>query len=139
MTKRVDPILVGHLARLPGDRGEDLGTELVGRFADTLVTAFPRLRALAAAGDAATMALESHSLRGSAALLGAVTMAALAKSIETDALAGELARASVTVDAMEAEWTVTEPELRAACVEAAAKAIALRMARPTPPPSRSLE
>lgn len=136
MTKRVDPTLIAQLARLPGDRGENLGTELVGRFAENLVTAFPRLRSLAASGDASTLALESHSLRGSAALLGAVTMAELARAIEADAHAGELARVSVTVDALEAEWNATEPELRAACVEAAAKALALRAARPTPPPTR---
>jgi HPt (histidine-containing phosphotransfer) domain-containing protein len=136
MTARVDPVLVGHLARLPGADGQDLGTELVGRFAETLVTLLPRLRALAAAGDAATLALDSHSLRGSAALLGAVTMAQLAMSIENDARAGELARASSLVDALEAEWSLTHPELRDACVAAAAAATALRTGRITPLPAR---
>ena len=122
MTQRVDPVLVGHLARLPGDEGQDLATELVSRFAESLVTLLPQLRALAAEGDAATLALNSHSLRGSAALLGAVTMTQLAKSIENDARAGELGRASSLVDALEAEWVLTHPELRAACVAAASAA-----------------
>jgi HPt (histidine-containing phosphotransfer) domain-containing protein len=120
MTVRVDPIRVGHLARLPGADGQDLGTELLAQFAESLVTLLPSLRALAAAGDASTLALDSHSLRGSAALLGAVTMAQLAKSIENDARAGELTRAASLVDALEAEWVLTHPELRTACIAAAA-------------------
>jgi len=135
MTRRVDPVLVGHLARLPGAEGQDLGTELVGRFAESLVTLLPRLRALAAQGDATALALDSHSLRGSAALLGALTLADLAKAIETDARAGELARASGLVDAFEAEWALTHPELRTACIAAAATSAAMRTGRITPRPS----
>lgn len=136
MTRRVDPVLVGHLARLPGAEGKDLGTELVGRFAETLVTLLPRLRGLAAAGDAATLALDSHSMRGSAALLGAVTMAELAKSIETDARAGEFSRVAGLIDALEAEWVLTYPELQTACIAAATAATAMRTGRITPLPSR---
>jgi HPt (histidine-containing phosphotransfer) domain-containing protein len=136
MTARVDPVLIGHLARLPGAEGQDLGTELVGRFAETLVTLLPRLRTLAATGDASTLALDSHSLRGSAALLGALTLAQLAKSIENDARAGELARAASLVDALEAEWVLTQPELRSACIAAAAAATAMRTGRITPLPAR---
>jgi HPt (histidine-containing phosphotransfer) domain-containing protein len=136
MTVRVDPVLVGHLARLPGAEGQDLGTELVARFAESLVTLLPRLRQLAATGDTATLALDSHSLRGSAALLGAVTMAQLAKSIENDARAEDLTRVAGLVDALEAEWVLTQPELRTACIAAASAATAMRTGRITPLPAR---
>jgi len=131
MTVRVDPVLVGHLARLPGAEGQDLGTELVGRFAELLVTLLPRLRALVAAGDAATVALDAHSLRGSAAMLGAVSIAQLAKTIESDARAGKLEDARALVDALESEWLLAQPELQAACVAAATAA----RARPLRDPS----
>ena len=142
MTQRVDPVLFGYLPRRPGAEGKDLGTELLGRFTETLITLLPRLRALAAAGDAATLALDSHSLRGSASLLGAIAMADLAKTLETHARGCELERAPELIDALAAEWTVTFPEHQAACVAAAtaaaaaAAAAAMRTRRFTPASSR---
>jgi len=111
MTRRVNPALIGQLARLPGADGQDLGAELVGRFAESLVTLFPRLRELAAAGNAATLARDAHSLRGSAAMLGAVTIAELAQALESTAQSGSLERTEALITALEAEWPLTQPEL----------------------------
>jgi HPt (histidine-containing phosphotransfer) domain-containing protein len=115
MTVRVDPVFVGQLARFPGAEGQDLGTELVARFTESLVTLLPRLRSLVAAGDAAALVLDSHSLRGSAAMLGAVSIAELAKTIESNARAGELEGAGALLDALESEWLLAQPQLEAAC------------------------
>lgn len=136
MTRYVDPVRVGHLARLPGADKQDLGTELVGRFAETLVTLLPRLRALAVEGDADTIMVDSHSLRGSAGLLGAVAMADTAQAIEENARAGDLSEMLNLVERLESDWRATQPELRAACVSAASEAAAVRSARATPPTQR---
>ena len=70
--------------------GEDLDAfrALSQTYLDIAPPLFERLqRALAAADDAAT-ALESHSLRGSTALVGAVHLTALLQDIESHARRG---------------------------------------------------
>jgi len=114
----IDPSYVARLARLPGAGGQDLASELLGRFAASLPATFAQLRALADAGDSATLMRDAHSMRGTALLLGASDFAERADRLECDARAANVASAHAHVDTLAAEWPATHAALLAACAAA---------------------
>ena len=59
-------------------------------FAEDLAARLAALRTAAAAGDAAWLAREAHQLRGSAANMGAIALAALATKCEEEAAASTI-------------------------------------------------
>ncbi len=90
----VDPAVLDierTLVNLGGD--EDLLRELLQYFADLAPGQLRDLSAAVAAGDVAAVDLQAHGLKGAAANVGAVALAAAARALEMLATAGGLAGA----------------------------------------------
>jgi len=88
----IDPTAVrqdalSQLSGLNGDEGQDLIGDLIDMFASTTPALLEQLRAAAGAGTA-DAERHAHSLKGSAAALGAVGIAELARRIESLCRAG---------------------------------------------------
>lgn len=76
------------LQRLLGDR--QLACAVIGGFTQDAPFQLKRLHAWLVEQDAAKVQLQAHSLRGSAATVGAEALCAIALAIETSAAAGHL-------------------------------------------------
>jgi two-component system sensor histidine kinase/response regulator len=99
------------------DDGEP-GAVLV-RLADEVSNELERARALADAGDHAGVARAAHSIRGSAQMVGATTLASAATELERSATepGDEVDNVAADLDALHASWAQTreliEAEVRA--------------------------
>ena len=82
----------------------DLVTELVDLFLGDVPPRLKKMQAAAAAGDAATVYMQAHTIKGSAGNLGAKAMAALCQSIERPAKTGTLAGAEESIRELMAEY-----------------------------------
>jgi HPt (histidine-containing phosphotransfer) domain-containing protein len=71
--------------------GEDFLVELIGDYVEDSTARVARLCQAAAAGDAAALTLEAHTLKSSSASLGAQSLSALAKRLEDLGRTGDLA------------------------------------------------
>jgi two-component system, sensor histidine kinase and response regulator len=109
----LDPAVLGRIRELTRDRQPRLLRELHAGFAETTRQLLGSMRAAAASGDPEALSLAAHTLRGSAASLGASRLAELCRAIEKnpaghqradlDRLLTELERHATEVDAALAE------------------------------------
>lgn len=106
---------VAVLARLRADLGGDDAT--MRELAEAFFSQSPRLLEDARAG-AASQARErllraAHTLKSSAATLGALRLAELSHALETEAIQGPVPRADARVNAIVSEYEAVERDLRA--------------------------
>ena len=92
------------------DYGEDFLVELIGDYVEDSTARVAHL-AQAAAGDAAALTLEAHTLKSSSASLGAETLSALAKRLEELGRAGDLAALAVEVAQFVEQFGVVKTSL----------------------------
>ena len=111
----VTSIDVAVLARLRADLGGD--DDVMRELADAFLSQSPRLiedaRVAAAARAGDRLARAVHTLKSSAATLGATQLAHLARDLEADAMAGTVRDAPARVRALATEYASVEHELRA--------------------------
>jgi len=111
----VDLGALGHLQGLTGESGRDIASELVELFAAHTPAALGRMRALAPAPAPANHEVErlAHSLKSSAAMLGALTISSLAQTVESLARDGDLTQTSDLLDLIQQALTPTLVQLEA--------------------------
>ncbi len=97
----VVPEALEHLARTGA---ADLVAELLDDFRTDVAARLERLRGALATGDAATVKMEVHSIKGSAAQMGAGDLAAACRKLEVDAGADGWNLAGARVDTIQAEF-----------------------------------
>lgn len=90
------------LANLGGD--PELLRELLDFFVEIVPTQLDELQAVVAAGDVPAVDLQAHSMKGGAANVGALKMAALAKDLEHLAKSGSLTGAEDLVAGLRREF-----------------------------------
>ena len=90
----------GLLERLDGD--EDLCRELVGLFLEDYPAHLERLKELAAKGDAESVGRQAHTMKGSAANIGAMALAERAREIEMAGKADNLSGMPSLVERLDA-------------------------------------
>ncbi len=108
----IDAAILRELKALDEASGGGLIDELISMFAAATPERLGRMRAALSAGDAKTLALEAHAMKGSAGAVGASLMLTLAGALEAEAKQGSLAEGKARIDAMEAELAVVLGELR---------------------------
>lgn len=101
------------LEGLPGEQGGDLVSELIAMFASTAPDALRRLRAAALGQGADDAERVAHSLKGSAAMLGATGISRLARMIEALARGGRTREIGPLVNRIDASLAPTLERLRA--------------------------
>ncbi len=94
--------LAGTLANLGGD--PDLLKELLDFFLEIAPQQLDELDAAIAAGDVAGAGLQAHSMKGGAANVGAVRMAAIARELEMMAKGGALGGATALAESLRAAF-----------------------------------
>ena len=114
----LDPAILGQIRDLTREREPHLLRDLHARFAENTRKLLGSMRAAAAGGDPDALAVAAHTLKGSAASLGATRLAELCRAIEEDPgahqradldrLLTDLERHATEVDAALAE-VVAEP------------------------------
>lgn len=111
MSDLVDPSALAQLRELQDEDDPHMARDLVAMF----VTAFPEklatMQRAAAAADAKTLTLVSHTLKSNAANLGALVLRDLFLAIETAASAGRFDEAQVSLAGVEAVFSRTREEL----------------------------
>ena len=95
------PEALEHLARTGAT---DLVAELLDDFRTDVAARLERLRGALATGDAATMKMEVHSIKGSAAQMGAEDLAGACRKMEEDADADGWNMAGAHVDTIQGEF-----------------------------------
>jgi two-component system, sensor histidine kinase and response regulator len=98
----LDPAVVAELRRLADAAGGEVLDQLAELFARDTPERLATLRRAAAEGDARVVAEAAHALRGSAANLGATTMAHLCQRLESQARSGSTQAAEELVARLEA-------------------------------------
>lgn len=93
------------LERLRGFGGGKLLREMIGLFLVAAPSRIAAARTAVGAGDAPAVEMALHSLKSSAAQLGAVRMQQLSAHGETSARAGDLRLVGPLVEDLELEWT----------------------------------
>jgi len=94
-----------------GAEGEALVANLAGLFLEDAPERLRAARAAAAAGDAAGLRAAVHTLKSSAASMGALRLSELAHALERDARDALPPEALARLAEMEAEFEATKPEL----------------------------
>src|SRR5690606_35259695 len=103
--------------------GDDV-PELIAVFLASAGEALAAIRAAHGRADADGVYRQAHTLKSSAANVGAMALSALARSLETAAKAGNLGEAEATVEAIEAELARVRPALEGAAAGVAEEAYA---------------
>ena len=98
----LDPTLIGKLRKLEELAGAGFLREVIGLFLTPLTERVVRLKTHAAKGDARGIEDEAHALRGSAAQVGALEVAALCAALEEAARAKDVRDAAPLVERLEA-------------------------------------
>ncbi len=78
----------------------DVVAQVIEMFQEDAPGRLARARAALACGDRAALALEGHSIRGTAGLIGALALREVAGEVEREANAQDFSAAGVHVDAM---------------------------------------
>ena len=86
---------------------------LLDTFLESTPPLFADMLAALADGDAVGVQRHAHSLKSSAATYGAMRLAAMARKLEHEAVAGNLADAANTITALLAEYDAVVVELQA--------------------------
>ena len=93
--------------------GEGLVAELVDLFVDDVPSRLESIREAMAAGDPEALVRTAHSLKGSAATLGADRMAELCRQMEVSGRAGEVPQGQGLLESLEAEFEQVKRALAA--------------------------
>jgi CheY-like chemotaxis protein len=101
--------------RLQGN--DELIADLVRLFLDDAPNQLQEIRAALEAGASARLENAAHSLKGSAASLGAKALATMARKLEMRGNRGEIEGAKLDFADLISEWEKLKPELVAACQE----------------------
>ena len=91
--------------------GEDFVMELAGDFLRDAAARMARLRQALERGDADSLSLEAHTLKSSAANMGALAFAGLAKRFEAAGRNGDLAALAGEVNCLERQFTAVKASL----------------------------
>jgi CheY-like chemotaxis protein/HPt (histidine-containing phosphotransfer) domain-containing protein len=107
----VDPLLdLGRLASLREAMGDDF-VELIPVFLDSATELVQAMGQAQSRADIETFYRQAHTLKSSAANMGAMRLSALARGLEADARAGKLEGAVERVEALSAELDAVRPLL----------------------------
>jgi len=108
----IDPQAIENLRSLnPGDNDEFL-REIAGIFLEDTPQRIAELAQSLVAGDAAKFTRAAHSIKGSSANLGAMSLRAVAEKLEHQSRSEGLAAVAPLVDAIKVEFARAEAELR---------------------------
>lgn len=107
----IDPGVIANLRTLNSSDGDDFLREIVGLFSADMPVRLADLDRSLATGDAPTFRRAAHSIKGSAASLGAKTLRGMAEEIETRAHAGGLAGLAPLVAALRVEFAAVKVAL----------------------------
>ena len=99
----LNPRKIADLRSLDPDNASGIFGELIMLFLDDLATRLDTLRAARARGDAAAVAVEAHSIKGSAGNPGAERLAVLCKEVEMAARQGALTTVDDLLPVLEEE------------------------------------
>ena len=94
------------------DHDPEVREQLVAMFLDQAATAVAALRSALAAGDLDAARLTSHALTGSAAMLGALRLAATARRLCDDITAGRAIDAAAASASLETAYAFTSSALQ---------------------------
>lgn len=100
----LDPVPVQRLAETLGEQGPALVAELLGVFAEDAPTQLAGLRRALDCADVDAARRAAHSLKSTAAMLGAVRLAAAARAVESSAETEDLAGAAGALGVLEREY-----------------------------------
>jgi HPt (histidine-containing phosphotransfer) domain-containing protein len=92
--------------------GEEFLVELIGDYVEDSTVRVARLCQAHAAGDAAALTLEAHTLKSSSASLGAQSLSALAKRLEELGRTGNLAALAEDVVRFAEQFAVVKASLK---------------------------
>ena len=106
----LDPATIESLRALSDD-GEFL-KEIVGIFVDDTPQRIAELDQCQVSGDTAKFTRAAHSIKGSAANIGATQLGAAAGQLEHDSKASPLASLTPGIDAVKAEYAKVEVEMK---------------------------
>jgi histidine phosphotransfer protein HptB len=106
----LDPATIESLRALSDD-GEFL-KEIAGIFIDDTPQRIAELDQCQVSGDTAKFTRAAHSIKGSAANIGATHLGAAAAQLETDSKTTPLPGLTTRIDAVKAEYARVEAELR---------------------------
>jgi HPt (histidine-containing phosphotransfer) domain-containing protein len=112
-TPLVDARVLGLLQRLPGAEGQSLATELVAAYIATAASRLDEVHVALDSGDLPSARRLAHSLRGSAAMLGATPFADLLYAAEARADSGDADGARVALELVRGAWPATADALTA--------------------------
>ncbi len=108
----IDPQAVENLRALnPGDNDEFL-REIAGIFLEDTPLRIAELEQSLVAGDVAKFTRAAHSIKGSSANLGAMTLRAVAEKLEHQSRTEGLAAVAPMVGSVKAEFARAQTELR---------------------------
>jgi len=107
----LDPKWIAELQEVEDATGRPLVSQLIDDFLADESRLLTELREAVAAGDRETAERLAHSLKGSAATLGADRLAAVARAAENAFAAGELADAAARIEHLAEELARVEPLL----------------------------
>ena len=94
LPEALDRLVRGGDAALVAEIMHDFGADATARIT--------RLRAAIVRGDAPAVRIEAHSIKGSAAQMGAIQLASACQALELDARAGSLERAAPQLGTIQA-------------------------------------
>jgi HPt (histidine-containing phosphotransfer) domain-containing protein len=112
-TPPVDPAVLDSFRELQETGAPDVVIEFIDLFLEDLPDRRAAIRQACAAGEAETLRGSAHALKGSAAYIGAHSLAGLCKAAETAARSGDMAAAEAQCTLLEQEATVVEAYLQA--------------------------
>jgi HPt (histidine-containing phosphotransfer) domain-containing protein len=101
----LDPLPVQRLTETLGEQGPALVAELLAVFAEDAPVQLADLRSALDCADADAARRAAHSLKSTAAMLGAVRLAAAAGTVEARAHAGDLPGAAAALPTLAREYT----------------------------------
>ena len=107
----LDPAALGYLLEITGG-DEAFLDDLVQTFLGDADDQLAALRAAAAEGSVDALVRPSHSLKSSAANVGATRLSELSRALEADARAGAVEAPSLRVEAIAAEATAVRLALQ---------------------------
>ena len=108
----LDPAVVETLRQLTSPGEPDVLREVFALFLDDVPKRIERLRAAWTAQDAAGMQSAAHSLKGSAANIGANGLESVCRQLDDAGRSGELAGLQPTIDRLGVEYAKVEAEIR---------------------------
>ncbi len=108
----IDPQAIENLRALNPDDGDEFLREIIGIFLEDTPQRITELTQGLAAGDVPKFTRAAHSIKGSAANLGATALRGVAEKLEHQSRTHGLVGVAPLVDEITAEFARTEAELK---------------------------